>query len=187
VAESYRDEAIRLVATRGLERREVPFRLASGQLSHDYIDGKFAIDDGASLRLVCEAVIELVAQAGLQFTAVGGVTMGSDALTHGVALLSGARWFTVRKEPKQRGREQWVEGTRLGPDDRVLLVEDVVTTGGSIMKAYDKVTEAGATVVCVTPMVDRGDSGRELFEGIGVRYLPLMTYVDLGIEPVRSG
>ena len=187
MAEStYRDEAIRRVATRGLERREEPFRLASGQLSHDYIDGKFAIDSGPSLLVVCQAILELVDEAGIEFTAVGGVTMGSDALTHGVALVSGARWFTVRKEPKQRGREQWVEGTRLGPEDQVLLVEDVVTTGASIMKAYDKATEAGATVVCVVPMVDRGDSGRELFEPLGVRYLPLMTYRDLDIEPVRA-
>lgn len=179
-----RDEAIRLVATRGLERRDEPFVLASGRLSHDYIDAKFAIDAGASLRTACEAVVELVAEAGLGFTAVGGVTMGSDALTHGIALLSGARWFTVRKEPKQRGREQWVEGTRLRPGDRALLVEDVVTTGGSIRKAYDRVVEAGATVVAVSPMVDRGDAGRELFEALGVAYLPLMTYRDLGIDPV---
>lgn len=181
---SARDEAIRLVATRGLERREEPFRLASGQLSHDYIDGKFAIDDGRSLRTVCEAVIELVKEAGIEFTAVGGVTMGSDALTHGISVLSGARWFTVRKEPKQRGREQWVEGARLTSDDRVLLVEDVVTTGGSIRKALDRVAEVGATVVCVAPMVDRGEAGRVLFEGLGVTYLPLMTYQDLGIAPV---
>jgi orotate phosphoribosyltransferase len=184
VSEGSRDEAIRLVATRGLERREEPFRLASGQLSHDYIDGKFAIDDGSSLRVVCEALIELVRSAGLEFTAVGGVTMGSDALTHGISLLSGARWFTVRKEPKQRGREQWVEGARLESSDRVLLVEDVVTTGGSIRKAYDRVTDAGTSVVCVAPMVDRGEAGRILFEGLGVAYLPLMTYQDLGIEPV---
>src|SRR4051812_39459360 len=160
---SPRDEAVRPLATPGLERRHEPFRLASGQLSHDYIDGKFAIDEGRSLRTVCEAVIELVAAAGIEFTAVGGVTMGSDALTHGVSLLSGARWFTVRKEPKQRGRERWVEGARLTSDDRVLLVEDVVTTGGSIRKALDRVTEVDATVVCVVPMVDRGESGRQLF------------------------
>jgi orotate phosphoribosyltransferase len=66
----------------------------------------------------------------------------------------------------------------------VLLVDDVITTGGSTKKAYDRVVAIGATVVCVTPFVDRGDSGRALFEGLGVTYRPLMTYRDLGIDPV---
>lgn len=181
-----RSQAIALVRGRGYERRDQPFKLASGQMSHDYVDGKFAVDSGQRLALVSRAVIELAEQHDIRFNAAGGLTMGADALAHGVALLSGCDWFSVRKEPKPRGRSQWIEGARLNADHRVLLLDDVVSLGGSILMAYDKVLEAGSTVSGVVPMVDRGDRGREIFEGLGVPYVPLMTYRDLGIEPVRG-
>lgn len=179
-----RAAAIELIKSRGYERRAEPFKLASGQLSHDYVDGKFAVDTGDRLRLVSEAVVDLAAERDMRFTAVGGLTMGADALAHGVALVSGSSWFSVRKEPKPRGREQWIEGARLGEGDRVLLVDDVVTSGGSIMKAYERVAAIGALVVGVIPMVDRGDEGARLFGDLAVPYAPLVTYRDLGIEPV---
>lgn len=181
---SVRDEAIALVKQRGYERREHPFKLASGQLSHDYIDGKYAVDTGARLNLVSAAVIGHVNDLGVEFGAVGGLTMGADALAHGISLVADVGWFSVRKEPKPRGREQWIEGARLGRGDRVLLVDDIVTLGGSIKMAYDRVLATGAEVVAVAPMVDRGDAGRALFESFGVPYAPLMTYAELGIEPV---
>jgi len=179
-----REAAIRLVKEKGYERRDEPFRLASGALSHDYVDGKYAVEDGPSLSTVSRAIVEMLAEEGITYTAVGGLTMGADAFAIGVAIESGCKWFSVRKEPKPRGREQGVEGARLSPSDTVLLVDDVITTGGSTKKAYDRVVAIGATVVCVTPFVDRGDSGRALFEGLGVTYRPLMTYRDLGIDPV---
>jgi orotate phosphoribosyltransferase len=179
-----RQQAIALVLERGYERRQEPFKLASGQMSHDYVDGKFAVDNGERLALVSRAIIELAAQEGMDFTAVGGLTMGADALAHGVSILSGAAWFAVRKEPKPRGREQWVEGARLDGSDRILLVDDVVSMGGSILKAYDRVVATGAVVVGVIPMVDRGESGCQLFSDLSTPYVPLMTYRDLGIEPV---
>lgn len=180
-----REEAVRLVKEKGYERREEPFRLASGALSHDYVDGKYAVEDGASLATVSRAIVSMLADEGITFTAVGGLTMGADAFAVGVALESGSKWFSVRKEPKPRGREQGVEGARLSASDTVLLVDDVITTGGSTKKAYDRVVAIGASVVCVTPFVDRGDAGRALFEGLGVTYRPLMTYRDLGIDPVE--
>jgi orotate phosphoribosyltransferase len=179
-----REAAIRLVKEKGYERREEPFRLASGALSHDYVDGKYAVEDGPSLSKVSRAIVEMLAEEGITYTAVGGLTMGADAFAIGVAIESGCKWFSVRKEPKPRGREQGVEGARITADDTVLLVDDVITTGGSTKKAYDRVVAIGATVVCVTPFVDRGDSGRALFEELGVAYRPLMTYRDLGIDPV---
>ena len=105
--------AFDLIRTRGHERRDEPFKLASGQLSHDYIDGKYAVDTGERLAIVSRAVAELAAANGIEFDAVGGLTMGADPLSHGVAMVTGKAWFSVRKEQKQRGREQWVEGTRL--------------------------------------------------------------------------
>jgi orotate phosphoribosyltransferase len=179
-------QARNLVRTRGYERREEPFRLASGQFSHDYIDGKYAIDSGARLQAVSAAVVELAAEAGIEFTAVGGLTMGADPLAHGVSLVSGCIWFSVRKEPKARGREAWIEGGRLTPADQVLLVEDVVTSGGSTMKAYERVLATGAAVSGVIPMVDRGDRAAVAFAELGVAYRPLLTYRDLGIEPVNG-
>lgn len=168
----------------GYERREQPFKLASGQLSHDYIDGKYAIANGGDLILVSRAIGQLVYDMGVAFTAVGGLTMGADALAHGVAIVNECMWFSVRKEPKGRGRQQWIEGGRLSPADRVLLVEDVTTTGGSMLKAYQQILATGAQVVAVVALVDRGEATRRLFEAQGVPYGALVTYHDLGIEPV---
>ncbi|MCV7429971.1 orotate phosphoribosyltransferase [Mycolicibacterium bacteremicum] len=178
--------AFDLIRTRAHERREEPFKLVSGQLSHDYIDGKHAIDNGERLTTVSRAVADLAAAHGIEFDAVGGLTMGADPLAHGIAMVTGAAWFSVRKEQKQRGREQWIEGTRLSPGDRVLLVDDVISTGGSTKKAYDRVLEVGVTVTGVIPMVDRGDVATELFGGLGVPFAALVTYRDLGIDPVKA-
>lgn len=180
------EAAFDLIRTRGYERREEPFRLASGQLSHDYIDGKFAIDNGVSLTVVSKAVAELAALRGIEFDAVGGLTMGADPLAHGVAMVTGKAWFSVRKEQKARGREQWIEGTRIEPGTRVLLVDDVISTGGSTEIAYERVTSVGAVVTGVIPMVDRGDIATERFAKRGVPFAALVSYRDLGIDPVQD-
>jgi orotate phosphoribosyltransferase len=178
------DEALRLIMDYGHVRREEPFKLASGQYSHDYIDGKLAIDTGPRLHVVSTAMIELARRHNMHFTHVGGLTMGADPLAHGIAMVAGCGWFSVRKEPKPRGREQWIEGSQLNSQHLVLLVDDVVTTGGSIKKAYDRVIETGAEVIGVIPMVDRGDVACRVFADLGVSYTPLVTYRDIGIEPV---
>ena len=178
--------AFDLIRTRGYEHRAEPFKLASGQLSHDYIDGKYAVDTGDRLAVVSRAVAELAAETGIEFDAVGGLTMGADPLAHGVAIVTGKAWFSVRKEQKQRGREQWIEGTRIQPGTRVLLVDDVISTGGSTALAFDRVTAAGAVVTGVIPMVDRGDVAAELFAARNVPFAALVTYKDLGIEPIKA-
>src|SRR5580700_10137279 len=111
-SEQDRRELAAMVLARGYERREEPFQLSSGGTSRDYVDGKFALATGDALRRVCAAVI---ARVGEPFEAVGGPTMGADALAHGVALLSGTAWFSVRKEAKGHGRGAWIEGARLAP------------------------------------------------------------------------
>src|SRR3569833_734994 len=178
--------AFDLIRTRGYEHREEPGRLASGQRSHDYIDGKYAIDTGERLTIVSRAVAELAVINGIEFDAVGGLTMGADPLAHGVAMVTGKARFSVRKEQKQRGREQWIEGTRLEPGTRVLLVDDVISTGGSTEKALERVTAVGAVVTVVIPMVDRGDVATKRFAARGVPFVALVTYRDLGIEPVKD-
>ncbi len=177
--------AFELIRTRGHERRDEPFKLVSGQLSHDYIDGKYAVDTGERLAVVSRAVAELAAANGIEFDAVGGLTMGADPLSHGVAMVTGKAWFSVRKEQKQRGREQWVEGTRLQAGTRVLLVDDVISTGGSTALALDLIAPLGFVVTGVIPMVDRGDVAAQLFADRDVPFVALVTYRDLGIEPIK--
>lgn len=177
------DHVVGLIKERGLEYRAEPFELASGELSHDYIDGKFAVATGKALNAVCEEILNLVA---VPFDAVGGLTMGADALAHGVALLRNqdTEWFSVRKTTKSHGRQAWIEGARLQPGCRVLLVDDVVTTGNSILQAYDRVQEIGAEVVWVTTLVDRGEVAASHFRERQVPYTPLVTYRELDIPPV---
>src|SRR5207245_5594297 len=138
---------------------------------------KQALARGDSLRLVSQAVIDAV---GRRFDAVGGPTMGADALAHGVALLSGAGWFSVRKEAKGHGRLSWIEGTRLQAGDRVVFVEDVVSTGASLLRAVDRVLELGVEAVAAVTLLDRGTEAAAGFAGRGIAYLSLLTYADIG-------
>jgi orotate phosphoribosyltransferase len=176
-----RESLAGLVRGTGYERRDQPFQLSSGGWSHDYVDGKYAIATGPALRAASQAVLDLF---GDSFDAVGGPTMGADALAHGVAIVAGCAWFSVRKEPKGHGRGAWVEGTRLQPGDRVLMVEDVVSTGASLLRAAEKVTDLGASVVAATALLDRSPRVGETFRAAGIRWEPLITWSDLGIEPL---
>lgn len=176
---------IDVVRTVGLETRDEPFQLTSGAWSRDYIDGKRALANGAALELAARAAVEAVAEAGVGgFDAVGGLTMGADHLSHSISLVSGSLWFSVRKQAKGHGKGRAVEGAVLEPGMRVLLVDDVVTTGGSIQLAFEAVAETGVTVVAALTLVDRGEVAARFFAEQGVTYVPLATYHDLGIEPV---
>ncbi len=178
-----RDQLARLVRERGYERRSEPFRLSSGATSHDYVDVRRAVASGAALREVAEAMLEVV---GSDWDLIGGPTMGADPLAHAVALLADKSWFSVRKAPKGHGRGQWVEGGELGPGDRVLAVEDTVSTGASLLGAIERITGTGATVVAATVVLDRSPVVAARFEAAGVAWLPLLTWEDLGIEPLAG-
>ena len=162
-------------------------RLASGAWSSDFVDGKEALAAWRDLRTACEAIAETVRDAGYQFDAVGGLTMGADALAVGIAAVTDSQWFFVRKEPKQRGTRRWVEGAQIGPGNRILLVDDVVTTGGSILKALDIVEQTGAEIVVAVTLLDRSELARPKFEARGIDYFPMATYESLDIEPVGLG
>ncbi len=170
-----------LVRAQGYEYREQAFTLTSGGSSHDYVDGKHAVATGEALRAASQAIIDV---AGADYAAVGGPTMGADALAHGVSVLSGMGWFSVRKEPKGHGRHSWVEGTRLAEGDRVLFVEDVVSTGASLLRAIEQVQALGVEVVAATALLDRSPVVGERFAGRGLTWIPLLDWSDIGIEPI---
>ena len=177
----------RLIAEKGLLHLDEPVRLRSGVMSSDFIDVKEALADGADLEFVCRAFIATAEAAGVEFDTVGGMTMGADQFAYGIAILAAKRWFVVRKESKGRGTDKRIEGAALGPDRRVLLVDDVVSMGGSIREAYELVRATGATVAAAMSVVDRADAAEPFFRAERVPFRALVTYRDLGIEPLRDG
>ena len=178
-AAELRREVLEVVRRLGYVRRDQAFQLSSGGWSHDYVDGKRALAGGAELRLAAEAVVATAAERGVAFDAVGGLTMGADPLAHAVAVVSGARWFSVRKEAKDHGAGGRVAGA-LGPGDRVVVTEDAVTRGASPLEAVRVVREVGAEVVGVVAVVDRGGTCAALLEPEGIPFTALVTAPDLG-------
>ncbi|MHB8671230.1 MAG: orotate phosphoribosyltransferase [Acidimicrobiales bacterium] len=179
-----RPALVALLRDRAWERREDAFRLSSGGWSHDYVDCRRALAEGASLRLACRAVIALAQERDAAFDAAGGLTMGADPLAHGIAMEADKVWFSVRKEPKVHGTGRRVEGAVLGGGTAVLLVEDTVTTGRSMLEALDVVRGAGAPVVLAVALLDRGRQAAPALAERGVPFAALATYQDLGIDPV---
>lgn len=179
-----REVLARIVKERGMLELDEPVALASGDLSRYFVDAKAALARGEDLERACRAVMHVASDR--PFDAVGGLTMGADKFAHVIAVLSKRQWFAVRKEPKRRGTNRLVEGAELRPETSVLLVEDVMTDGGSIRRAYEAVVDAGATVVGAVAFVDRKGVGGRFFEEQGVPFRALLTYADLGIPAVGS-
>jgi orotate phosphoribosyltransferase len=175
---------IAIVKEHGLEHRDEPFTLTSGEISHDYMDGKKALARGDHLKEACVAIVALAEDEGIEFDVVGGMTLGADSFSHGIAVLTGKPWFVVRKQTKEHGTTRRIEGAALSAGTRVLLIDDVATTGGSILAALEAVQQVGAVVTLAVTLVDRGEQAAPKFAELGVRYRPLLTYRDLGIAPV---
>jgi len=171
-----------MVKAKGYVRLPEPVQLASGEWSSDFVDAKRALQDGADLEKACRAMLELL--DGIEFEAVGGLTLGADQFAHVMAVLARRRWFVVRKAAKGRGTNRRVEGAEVGEGVRVLLVDDVVTTGASIREAYDVVKGLGAVVAGAVTLLDRGETAKRMFQAEGIPYVALATYRDMGIEPV---
>lgn len=184
--DSDRAALLDIVREQALIQFDEPRELSSGELSRDFIDAKAGLSRGADLDLACKVIAAQVAAADIEWDAVGGLTMGADQFAHGIVvhLADDHEWFVVRKAPKGRGTNQAVEGAKLGPGVKVLLVDDIVTTGGSAQKAYQQVVDTGANVVAAVTLVDRSDIAAGFFAEHGVVYLPVFTYRDLGIAPV---
>jgi orotate phosphoribosyltransferase len=178
-------KAIRIIKEKGLKRLPEPVQLASGAMSQDFVDGKLATAHFDDLEVASRAIVDGLRLQGIAFDTVGGPTLGADALTIGIAGIMRCRWFFVRKESKGRGTNQLIEGALLSSGDRCLVVEDAITTGGSLLKAVDAVESTGANVVAVATLVDRGEIARPAIEKRGITYFALATYRDLGIDPVE--
>src|SRR3954469_21166533 len=128
--------------------------LTSGRTAQYYVDAKRAILRPDGFRALGELVAAEAGEAGA--TAVGGMTMGADPVAC-AALAAGAdvKAFFVRKDRKQHGLQRWIEGPELEPGERCLVVEDVVTTGGSTIAAIERLQEEGFEVAGVAAVLDR--------------------------------
>ena len=166
--EQNRQRLLALLTRLSYEQREVT--LASGAKSNFYIDCKQAVLTAEGHFLVAACVSRLLADKLPEVEAIGGVTMGADPLASAVSTLSFVQGrplpaFYVRKEPKGHGTGQWIEGTKsLRPGMRVAILEDVVTSGGSALKAVARVREHGLHVSAIIGLVDREEGGREVLE-----------------------
>jgi orotate phosphoribosyltransferase len=154
--------------------------LTSGQVAQYYVDAKRAVLRPAGFAAMAELIAARARDWGA--TAVGGLTMGADAPAC-AALAGGAdvKAFFVRKETKQHGLQRRIEGPALRPDDRCLIVEDVVTTGGSTLQAIEAVRDAGHEIAGVVAILDRLAGGADrIREAVGgAPYEPLATIDDI--------
>jgi len=163
------------------------FTLASGKKAKYYLDGKQVTLDSAGLRLVGEGLLDLLSAKMPQ--AVGGMSIGADPITAAVVTLAGVRGiplqgFMVRKEAKGHGTERFIEGP-VKPGDEAVIVEDVVTTGGSSLLAIERAEQFGLKVTRVLAIIDRMEGGAEAFRQRGYELASLFTIRDFGIEPPK--
>jgi orotate phosphoribosyltransferase len=174
---SAKDRLVDELRTHALVIGEVT--LTSGRTAQYYVDAKRAILRPAGFQALGELVAERV--AAWDATAVGGLTMGADPVAC-AALAGGAdvKAFFVRKDAKQHGLQRRIEGPLLEPGERCLVVEDVVTTGGSTLQAIEALREEGFTVVGVTSVLDRlAGGGERIAAAAGAPYEPLTTIDDV--------
>jgi orotate phosphoribosyltransferase len=158
--------------------------LSSGRESDFYIDCKKTVLLAEGHVLVGRELFALIRERAPQAVGVGGLTMGADPIASAVSLTSALQGgalhaFLVRKEPKGHGTGQWIEGlTAFAPGAKVAIVEDVVTTGASTLKAIERSRAEGLEPVGAFALVDRDEGGREAIEASGVKVHALFTRHD---------
>jgi orotate phosphoribosyltransferase len=178
------DELVSLVASEALRRGT--FTLASGRTASFYLDAKQVVLDAHGSMLVGRAILERLQACGPLPDAVGGMAIGADPVTGAVVTMAGVaglplKGFMVRKEAKGHGMQRFVEGP-VEAGHRVVIVEDVITTGGSSLVAIDRVQEFGLVVERVVTVIDRLAGAAEALAARGIPLESLVTIRDLGIE-----
>ena len=165
------------------------FTLASGKKATYYLDGKQVTLDSVGAQLIGAGILELIRNEKAFLTAdgelpdaVGGMSIGADPITAATIVMAAVqgipmRGFMVRKQSKGHGTNQYLEGP-VQSGDRVIIVEDVVTTGGSSLEAIERVEAAGLKVVGVVAIIDRMEGGAETFAEKGYMFRSLLTIKD---------
>lgn len=178
---SDRGTLVRLLAQRSVRRGR--FTLASGRESSHYVDARLTTMSPEGLAVIGPLALEAIRARGWPVDAVGGLTLGADPIAYATALASVTapplvRAFTVRKEAKQHGTGRLIEGP-MREGDKVVVIEDVITTGGSALRAAEAIQRAGAMVSGILALVDREEGGRGVLEGAGFQVVCLATISEL--------
>ena len=173
---SRRNDLLQLLAEKSV--RIGNFTLASGKSSTLYIDARLTTMSPEGLSLIGPLALETIRDSQWEVDAVGGLTLGADPIACAISYASAntnipVRAFTVRKEPKDHGTENLIEGP-IKSGDQVVIVEDVITTGSSTLKAINAVRAAGGQITGVLALVDREDGGTEAITTAGYNVLALV-------------
>ncbi|MDP6906935.1 MAG: orotate phosphoribosyltransferase [Candidatus Thalassarchaeaceae archaeon] len=163
------------------------FTLASGRNSRHFFDTKPVMCDPESAHLLGVLIHHTIDEIDGGVDVVGGLELGAVPLTGIVIAKAGVgsslRGFIMRKEPKGRGGRKTgnppgIEGSTIQTGDRIVILEDVTTTGGSALKACERLQEMGCVVVACISIVDREEGGQEAFDAAGIPLIPLTTLSD---------
>lgn len=172
MTEAERNELMQIIRELSYEEREVT--LASGRKSNFYFDGKQTCLHARGGLLVGKAFWQEAKQFPGPIDGVGGLTLGADPIATATSIAANLEGgsvhaFIIRKEPKGHGTGQWLEGRKnLPAGSRVVIVEDVTTTGGSSMKAVERARQEGLEVVGIITLVDREEGARANIEAEGL-------------------
>jgi orotate phosphoribosyltransferase len=168
---------VTLLAERSTKRGK--FTLASGKKSEYYIDARLTTMSPEGLSVIGRLGLSTLRQSGWAIDAIGGLTLGADPISYAISYASAGsdhpfRAFTVRKETKAHGTGKLIEGP-FRDGDHVAVIEDVITTGGSALRAIEAIRAAHGTVEGVLALVDREEGGRQAIESAGVSIISLVS------------
>jgi orotate phosphoribosyltransferase len=156
---------------------EPEFKLVSGRMSNYYFNCKAVTLHPEGMHLIGNIIFDMIKSSGPK--GIGGLTLGADPIADAVAYTSYLKGssieaFVVRKTAKSHGTMQWIEGN-IRAGDRVVIVDDVITTGKSTIEAINKAREAGLDIIKIIALIDRQEGGRENIESLGYKVESVLT------------
>lgn len=175
-------ELLKILKKNSFKRKKVI--LSSGKTSNFYFDGRITSLLSKGAYLIAEIILDMIKRDKID--AVGGLTLGADPIIGAIVALSFKRkqpinGFIVRKDEKKHGMKRKIEGPALKKSSRVLIIDDVVTSGSSTIKAIKAVQEIGCKIVKVIAVVDRGEGAKENIEKYNCKLESIFTKKDFGV------